>query len=121
VGDHSLGPLGETNYTGYAYINTFGDSNDKTCIVDYAASYPYFDEGGMGIRHYLGMEPGHVAGARHTECAVDRAKYPDGSIEGQTSMMKDYGDPVECYKETNVDQVYSWYSTCEEDAINSNF
>lgn len=105
----------DNNYFGCAFIDGATTSDEKTCLVDYGVpSYelkPY-DQNGIGIQHYLGMEPGHLYGARH----------PDDSLINQlnqvTFMFNDEGANCGSYG-SSADEAIASFSTCAEDVINS--
>lgn len=102
-------------YFGCAYIGgiTGTTENNKTALVDYEAAtgghLPSYDTNSIGIRHYLGMEPGHVYGARHPEDSVN-------TVDGFVTYMFNNEGP-ECEDSGDPQEVASTYSNCAESTI----
>lgn len=100
-------------YYGCAYvggINGWTEDN-KTSLVDYEAisHLPSYDTNGIGIRHYLGMEPGHLYGAKHPD-------HSQNTSGGYVSFMFNNEGP-ECQDDGSPEQAWANYTECAEDVI----
>ncbi|MFB6138058.1 MAG: hypothetical protein ABEJ42_06930 [Halobacteriaceae archaeon] len=103
-------------YYGCAFVGGInGQTEDnKTTLVDYEAKtgdhLPSYDTNGIGIRHYLGMEPGHLYGAKHPDDSVN-------IIFGEVTYMFNNEGP-ECENQGLPEKAIPSYSNCAESTIN---
>lgn len=103
--------IGES-FFGCAYVNGLNNVDQKTALIDYgttSSELPAYDTNGIGIRHYLGMEPGHLYGAKHPR---------DGyiTIFDEVTFMFD-NEGADCGTHGSASTAISDYSSCAETVI----